>query len=359
MREIIIKTNDICLCGSGLRYEECCKGKIIPNRTAGTRKQFLQDVVNRRNNYPRKCLHPKKDECSIGKTNSHTISKKAVLYLLAEDGKVLMPVFNGLRNELIMEPMGVTSKASTFYCFCSTHDSMFNSIDKRNVELNDKSFFLYAYRIFASTYYKTMRENDCFDYLSQIYDLTYHPILINFFEQIKRNLPALVEHKKIFDNAIINNEFNCLESTTIILQKRLYFAAATCFCPMFDLFGNPILYDQPNLPMIYFSVIPNESQTLIVFSWLKQDHILFKSFHDQLDISPMNIILKYLNNLLPLNCENLTISPILWEKWDSVARNDFLSVSCENLIEGNKRNVSQTYFKKRKYNLFMNISSSG
>lgn len=32
-------------------------------------------------------------------------------------------------------------------------------------------------------------------------------------------------------------------------------------------------------------------------------------------IAPRRLLLKYLNNLIPMNCENMTVGPKLWEAW--------------------------------------------
>lgn len=188
---------------------------------------------------------------------------------------------------------------------------MFYPIDQRAVMLNEYTFFLYAYRIFASTYYKVKCELDCYEALHQKYDMTYNPSVILFYMKTRNCLPALNWYKNKFDKAILTEKFNCLESTTLTLRYKTYFAAATCFCPMFDVFGNPIIHDEFDLPIIYISIIPDENRTHIIFSWFKEDHSIYSFFGEQFKIAPTRLTLKYLNNLIPLNCENMTVSPAL------------------------------------------------
>ena len=97
----------------------------------------------------------------------------------------------------------------------------------------------------------------------------------------------------------------------ISLEYKVYFAAATCFCPMIDLFGNSLSSSEPGLPMIYISIIPNENYTNIIFSWLKRDYDQYTFFKEQVKIAPRRLLLKYLNNLIPMNCENMTVGPKL------------------------------------------------
>jgi hypothetical protein len=109
---------------------------------------------------------------------------------------------------------------------------------------------------------------------------------------------------------------------------------------MFDIFGNPIFYDKFDLPMVYISVIPNVNQTYIIFSWFKVNNYVYGFFGEQLKIAPTRLTLKYLNNLIPLNCENMTVSPLLWNKWDASAKEDFLKVENDHLQYECAKNVS-------------------
>ena len=72
--------------------------------------------------------------------------------------------------------------------------------------------------------------------------------------------------------------YDILESTAITLEYKVYFAAATCFCPKFDVFGNPIVHGEFDLPMLYISVIPDENHTMLIFSWFKEDHYVYSFF---------------------------------------------------------------------------------
>ncbi len=353
MKEKFESKSDHCLCGSGKPYDECCKGKINPNKSEGIHKKFMHELDEKRRHYEHLCLHPKQDECCDVKTHAHTISQQAVLSLIAENSEVLMPVVYGITNEFEMKPMGIEAKATKFYCFCQTHDAMFYPIDQRAVTLDEHTFFLYAYRTFAATYYKVIRELDCYEALRQKYDLTCNPLVVLFYFQTQNSLHALNWYKDKFDKAILTERYNCLEGVTVTLGYRAYFAAATCFCPIFDVFGNPIFHGEFDLPMIYISIIPDENQTRIIFSWFKEDHPIYGFFGKQLKIAPTRLTLKYLNNLIPLNCENMTVSPLLWNKWDAATKEDFLKVAHDHLKNKNAKNVSKTYFEERAYNLFL------
>ncbi|NFG41026.1 SEC-C domain-containing protein [Clostridium botulinum] len=355
MKEIFEEITNSCLCGSGKKYENCCKGKINPCKNESIHKGFMAELDTQRRRYRRICLHTKSDECSDVKCHAHSISQKAVLDLIAEHGKVLMPVVYGITGKFQMKPMGIESQATKFYCFCSKHDGMFYDIDKRDVNLNQNIFFLYAYRSFASAYYKFIRELDCFTKLSQKYDVNFNPYVVLMNVQMKNLIPALEWSKKKFDDSILTNKYDCLESIYLTLDYKVYFAASTCFELMFDIFGNKIDHTEYGLPMVYISIIPQEQQTQIIFSWFKEDNKLYGFFKEQLKIVPTRYVLKYLNNLIPLNCENMTVGYALWKHWSTDAQNEFLKLGSGHLINENVKNHSYSYFETRAFNLFERI----
>ena len=73
MKEKCEESADLCLCGSGLPYNECCKKKINPNQSESVHKMFMDELDKKRRHYKHICLHPQKDMCD-NKINAHTIS---------------------------------------------------------------------------------------------------------------------------------------------------------------------------------------------------------------------------------------------------------------------------------------------
>lgn len=355
MREKFNYTTELCLCGSGKLYVDCCQKKMELPVEKNAFKAYMYEFDKLHNKYKKVCLHPKTDECSTVKTHAHTISQKAVLELIAEDGKVLMPIVFGIENEFRMEPVGIEAKATKFYCFCSKHDGMFAPIDRKDVEHTKYNLFLYAYRIFASTYYKIERELACYYKLSEKYDMTKNPRALLLYKQMEYNMLSLNVVKAKFDNAILKEAYGVLDTIKIKLKYKIYFAAATCFCPMIDLFGNTLSINNLQLPLVYISVIPGENESNIIFSWLKSDAMSYCLLKKQLQIVPTRLVLKYVNNLLLLNCENMTISPKLWKAWTDEAKTEFINIGYQHLRDDGIKVLSKEYFMERKYNLFLRL----
>lgn len=315
----------------------------------------MSESIKCRKRFTKLCLHPSNEECSKDKIHAHTISEKAVLKLIAKEGVVLMPVLNPIEGNFEAKTSGIESKATKIYCFCKNHDAIFYPIDVKNAELSKKNLFLYAYRNFSGTYYKVLREVYTYDKLIKQYDFSKNPIVESHYMQIKNNIPVLDICKNKFDNAVIFEQYDCIESVSITLDYRVYFAAATCFCPYFDIFGNLIKYNNKELSMIYISIIPHEEQTNIIFSWFNDDTEVYRNFKVQIETAPTRLILKYLNNLISLNCENMVISPILWESWGAKVQDEFLKFGYDGLKDIIEKDESKVYFSERKFNLFLRI----
>ena len=106
--------------------------------------------------------------------------------------------------------------------------------------------------------------------------------------------------------------------------------------------------------MIYISVIPDKATSKIIISWMREDSDIYRPFEKQLKSVPQSFVLKYLNNLLPMNCENMTISPLLWESWSASTRQEFLDTADCRKNELAKKE-SYSHFSEKSYNLFENL----
>ncbi|MDU6975890.1 MAG: SEC-C domain-containing protein [Clostridiales bacterium] len=344
---------ELCLCGSGKKYEDCCDRKLLPTQNKKIAKQHMGELISIRRSFKKVCMHPCKEECSEQKTGAHTISRASILTLISKDNSVYMPVVNGFTGQLELKSLGIKQQASVFHCFCATHDNnLFKDIDKVNVKFSEKVYFLYAYRIFASTYYKLLREDYCYERLKRRYDYTQIPEVILFYLGNKRTLSILEQTKVQLERGIVNEQYNELETVTMELGYRVNFAVSSCFILKVDLLGNKLYWKDNERPLVYITVVPSSKKTKIIFSWLKSHRNIYGFFKEQIMTVPLKFILKYLNNLLPMNCENMAISPFLWDEWTTNAKDEFKSVVNDALGIINNKAICPIYFKNRNYDLF-------
>jgi len=347
------RDKELYFCERKSSYKACCNKKIDPTEK-NMCYALLDDMNKEKNRYNRSvkiCLHPISDECSSEKSGTHTISNSNVLKLIAPEGKVMMPIMYNLTGKLKMDPVGI-NEATKLNCFCKKHDEMFHPIDEEDVRLDTFALFLYAYRAFAGTYYKMKREIKILERLSNKYDFTKLEYIVSFQKSMKKWLNKLEECKRVFNESIIANDYKILNSYTYTLPYRAYFAVSSCFPIIFDAYGTPIIHKNGKMQLMYISIIPHDKNTQIIFSWLKSDDPLYAEFKRQLSIIPESFFLKFLNNLLPLSCENIVISPRLWDNWSKEAQDEFKHKAQYGWP---LRSMPAAYFHETEYDLFENL----
>lgn len=342
--------DNLCYCGSGKAYENCCKGKQKPNDKPGLLKKINSDRMRYIKENPKICLYP---NCKKAGIYSHSISQKAVLEKIAINGHVYLPIVQvGKQNTLVLR--GIETQASGFHCFCVEHDNMFHPLDEENAADTDYIRFLYAYRIFSTTYYKVLREKCWFELVTKKYDLSDELIIRKTYEDLYKKLTVLDKTKNLFDTAVINEDYSQIKSFVIHLNYKIGFSSATSFCPKADLFGNVIEYSDNKLEMLYITTSPDYNATNIIISYLDVDHQVFAKFFNQLAVTPTKFILKYLNNLFPYYCENIAISPALKEEWSDEGIEEFETIINYTTIE-RYMTPAHFFYEERNYNMFKKI----
>lgn len=96
-----------------------------------------------------------------------------------------------------------------------------------------------------------MREVSIHEDLSQKYDFTLMPQTILLQESMKRWIVELDDCRKIFDDAIIHQNYSVLDSLCYTLPYRVSFAVSSCFPVVFDVYGSPIPHKDDLMQMVY------------------------------------------------------------------------------------------------------------
>lgn len=161
--------------------------------------------------------------------------------------------------------------------------------------------------------------------------------------------------KQIFEDGIIKNRYNELKSIYINLDYKVNFSVSSCFNLMYDLMGNRIIHGEYDMPMVYIIIVTKEKSSTIIISWFKKDNIFYKFFEKQVDMVPIKFLLKYLNNLLSLNCENMVINPKLYEAWTEEQQKDFLKIQNRHYDDKQYKSHNDVYYETREFNLFQKI----
>ena len=90
------------------------------------------------------------------------------------------------------------------------------------------------------------------------------------------------ENKKIFDEAILNKNFDIIETTVIELPAFYPIAASSNFYLDFDFEGNPIPHSDTRMENILISLFPGDTKSYFLMSYFQIDKSLYGKIGEQL-----------------------------------------------------------------------------
>ena len=325
-----IGRNDLCPCGSGKKYKRCCMDKeddLSFLNPESLMKNF-KEVKNI--SKIKQCLHPCKDECSERIIGAHSIQNNKILKNISDNGHVYMPYPKNDNPFEIMTQWG-RKEATVFTGFCGYHDNeLFKPIENYQFDGSDEHIFLYTYRCFALGYHRK-QENVKLQQtiLGKRPSLMGNSEIDEMFSGDKLAVSDLEECKKIFDRAIVNKEYDVLTSIVWEFEKTINFAASgfTVLCN--DLKGNTI-QDLRNINIsmkhVFFTIFPEGDKSFCILSWLKSEEDIFEEYKKQLLQLKHNEKITYLNNLIPMEAENIVIKPSSWDLLQKYQKEEFGSL---------------------------------
>lgn len=331
LERFFIKKKEKCPCGSGDYYKDCCykrKDKVIPKKIA----KYYEHSIYLKSFY-QTCLYPNKNECTKAIKRAHALQNNRILSKLSEDNHVIImkerkqPKRIKLSNKEFIsiktfEREGV-NKAKRYTCFCNKHDDeVFAPIEKYNCEFkngNKEQEFIYAYKSFAFEYYKQSVNVRCFQKLikdkpSQLRDIK----IINKYRNLNSRNTDFEFYKQRFDKALLDRDFDCIETVAIKLESTIKFADFSCITPRYDLHGKKIRAFNAKEGVkskLFITIFPDLSCSYILVSCFKSDYKYFRKFIEQLRENDVNLICFYFNSIIPIYSDNIVLNPKLWNSW--------------------------------------------
>nr|WP_170294273.1 SEC-C metal-binding domain-containing protein [Heliomicrobium undosum] len=322
-----IGRNDPCPCSSGKKYKKCCMSKKDDDEFTKP-VNFLRNYKElKRESKIKQCLHPCKDECSERIIGAHSLQNNKILKQISDNGCVYMPYPKNDNPFAVITKWG-RKEATVFTGFCGYHDNeLFKPIENNTFDYSDEHIFLYTYRCFALGYHRKLENVNL-----QHKILGRRPSLIGIddIDQLflgeKLAVSDLEECKEVFDRAIISKQYNVLTSVVWKFEKTINFAASghTALCK--DLNGElvqDIMDIHTPMKHVFFTVFPEGDKTLCLLSWVKNKHDIFANYKSQLLNLSDNERIIYLNNLIPMEAENIVIKPSAWESFQSDKKDEF------------------------------------
>lgn len=362
--------NEICPCGSGSLYKECCMIKE-PRKFHNKNEAINHTGQMMKKSRVKICLHNGCNAKPKDIIKAHALQENRILNKLALNKKVIMQDFSKAPMLCEIKP----GKPEPFYfltevpiknatiatCFCKTHDdALFVKIEKSQYNLENldlEQLFLFAYKTFTfELYTEIVAKKFQVNMLSSVPQLAKQPLSVYQYRNMDLKLKDLQYYKSFFDKAINKKDYTGLETIILDIPFRIQFSNYMAVSPPFDIRGKKIkALDKSSgrLKFVFFTSFPVEKKSYILISVLKEDLDVYQEYFKQIKNSPMGLIRYYINVFIPLYSQNLIISPSLWESWSEMAQcgvqfavADLHSIKLLKALQFYLKNISKTINKE-------------
>lgn len=314
-----ITPEDLCYCGSGNIYRECCKKKEHDSWLSKEEIKNVEKVVQNSWDTPKSfrrqtlILNKKCLLCGRSAISSHTLSKSWMRKIFHTDF-VVVPSYQSWR--IVMERIAI-NRASTFLWWCSEHDwSIFREIDQ-NIDKNSNYHLnLLAYRAISREY--RIKEN----LLRELYSFLYHwDIVCNTKESYQKTLALLLSTYRWVRDMLV---FMLYVYNGIQIRSRS--GLRNRFFPLGKI--SPLLLSSvitPKIPKNWTKKVLNNS-TLTIYTDENSNGYCILSYKnsdkDSQELYKMmkkkgNNLIAFLNELVSKNCENIVCD--IKREWEVVA----------------------------------------
>ncbi|WP_222425370.1 YecA family protein [Bacillus tropicus] len=357
-----------CPCGSGKKYRACCMNKKDPElpfekvphkKREGAFKNYAYRLD--KESKIKECLYPDSELCEGKIKNAHSLQNNGVLSKISENGHVVILNTDYGKDNLIYDVKDESkNKATTFTGFCDKHDTLvFKDIETKEIDVtSSKQCFLFAYRAFALELHK---KKESLKSIQQLFKV--RPTLskeIEFIAQYRYTELAINDvsvYKKFFDKALINEDYDMIQSTTFTFDYEVSMAACGGVTLTYDIKGNKMndIYsmEDESLKALFFTVIPNNGKSYFIFSWIKNDNEYFKNYIQQLEGLTEEQFKTYVNNFLPSYTENVVVAPSLWNSFTKSQKDAFFKLFSAD-FETNENRLKANLLRSTPYDLLVN-----
>jgi hypothetical protein len=329
----LVFPNELCPCGSGKKYKNCCanNNSLLKNENG---KPLAVEINERfRKSLVKCCMHPDKENCKGKVKKAHALQNSKIISLLAGSHHHVYLMDNKSNTEVVqldkktVIPFSRITKvganqATTETCFCDFHDSIvFSAIEKNSPDFIDESEemkFIYAYKTFIFEYYKHFVTMNALTTLFKESPKTFILAgIMPHFRDMSLKSKEFNEIKSYYDERILNKTFDGLRTVSIRIPYGIKFAVYSYISPPCDMNGKKIKTIVKNkMHRLAITVFPETNQSWILVSCLESEAGIFKTLFTQFEQSSIDKIKTYFNWVLPAYSENIILSPDLWDNWN-------------------------------------------
>ncbi|OTW84239.1 hypothetical protein BK702_22630 [Bacillus thuringiensis serovar cameroun] len=330
-----------CPCGSGKKYRACCFNrkdpelpfeKVPTEKREGAFKNFAHKLD--KETKIKECLYPDSKQCEGKIKNAHSLQNNGVLSKIAEDGHVVILHPDFKKDDLICDGKDESkNKATTFTGFCDKHDTLvFLDIETKEIDVkSSKQCFLFAYRAFALEMHKKKEQLKSSKQLFKLKPSTTKVMeFVADYRFKELSLKDLFEYKLLFDDALMNENYDRIQSTTFTFDYEISMASCGAVTLTHDIKGNVMndtySMEDERLKTLFFTILPNGGKTYFIFNWLKDETDFFRDYIQQLESLTKGQFRNYINNFLPTYTENLVLAPSLWRSFTEEQKDTFFKL---------------------------------
>lgn len=358
--QLFIHDDELCPCGSGKMFSNCCKNKPDsgPSKSPKPTEVLLMERMRKSLKKRRLCLHPDQTRCQGDIKEAHALQNHKIISLLASsDNHVMMQdhtkqpiVFDDdPLHPIVIVPFSKVSgnKATTQSCFCDLHDTeLFKPIEAGSPAFdpnNEEMKFVYAYKAFIFEYAKQLQLMSIFkESFSERPQVFLSPEMVKEYRIQCIRMEEFEPVKNHFNSEIMSGTHNGIETCVVKIPYQIGFANYAYIAPDFDLNGERIetIDGCGKMHRLAVTVLPESNQSYILLSCLSSEEKIYHDFFEQIQVSDISKVLYYFNLLLPLFSENLVISEKLWDNHSE--KGQFGLVHMANLTGTDQFNLSHT-----------------
>ncbi|MDF1763280.1 MAG: hypothetical protein P1U57_07725 [Oleibacter sp.] len=281
----------------------------------------LGKAQKRSNRRKYKCIHP---NCKLDSIKSHSQQKKGQLSSIAEDSSVyamrknMYQMFNAGMNDLLSKQ--TIGEASRYKGYCNAHDtSIFSPIENGNLDIdNPEHNFLLLLRAVS---YEYASKRDMYDrqkdILSQVEHLFSYEGRKNY-EASGYGIKVFLEKDAPYYLSLLfdiyeSKNWSKIQYNSFEIEKNIGVSSTTCFSPLREDHPSWMAenFEKPQ-PFISFSVVPDESKTIVAFVWFAEFADLCGEY-SRIDINQEDIS-NVINTYIFCESEDVCVRPSLWEK---------------------------------------------
>ncbi len=335
-----IGRNDICWCGSGVKYKRChLSADESPSGVADydehSRRQDAQRAkeffTSSRTRLMCLCPPSMTKDCSTQIVRSHTVQRRRALSLIGENGKVLTMIPGNhaffADNADPEEPHEIYIRnASTMPTFCARHDQeIFRPIEADEIEPTFQQAFLFHYRAECRELYAKLSHGEAIRFADTVGPKVAAPMFaLRQMESSMNQLSVAVglsdirRSKTALDRMLVQQNYAVRFAWLLFAQQPQFVASGSAF-PEIDFSGRPLqdLSDM-RVPARSVSVtcIPCRAGTGILFAWTDADDDIASKLIESLLAIPDEYKADAAARYIFAHLENTYLRPSWWRSLD-------------------------------------------